>query len=71
MLKRGYIVNEFNEIVGCYNINGKNEYYVSIYHTNKGYMSENDLLNYVYGLGLYPRESKSVYNVAGKPYSER
>ena len=41
---RGYLINEFGEKVGCYNINGRNEYIVSMYHNKIGYMTEKQLV---------------------------
>ena len=67
---RGYLVNEFDEKVGCYDINHKNEYYVSMYHESRGYMTEDQLREYAYGLDLQLEESKKVLNKVGKPYGE-
>ena len=55
-MTRGNIVNEFNEVVGRYNINGVNEYYVEMYKQSKGYMTEIQLSKYVLSLGLYTVE---------------
>lgn len=70
MLVRGYLVNEFDEKVGIYNINGKNEYYVSMYHQNKGFMTEKQLTSYAEIMGLYLEESKVVINKVGKAYGQ-
>lgn len=58
MLVRGYLVNEYGEKVGTYNINGVNEYSVHLYHENKGFYTEKQLIKYCDMLGLYLEESK-------------
>ena len=50
---RGNIVNEFGETVGKYNINGINDYFVSLYGVRKGYMTEKQLLKLCDDLELY------------------
>lgn len=57
---RGFLVNEFGENIGRYNINGKNEYDVIMYHNFIGYMTERQLSNYALNLGLMIVESKYV-----------
>lgn len=51
-MTRGYLVNEYGEQVGRYNINGVNEYYVELYHQSKGYMTEKQLQSYALSLSL-------------------
>lgn len=70
MLVRGYLVNEFDEKVGSYNINGRNEYYVSMYHQNRGMMNERQLVDYAEQMGLYLEESRIVLNKVGKMYGQ-
>lgn len=53
---RGYLVNEFGERIGRYNINGVNEYDVILYHNFIGYMTERQLINYALNLGLMTEE---------------
>lgn len=53
MIIRGSIVNEFGEVVGKYNINGINDYFVSLYGVRKGYMTEKQLLKLCDDLELY------------------
>ena len=65
---RGYLINEFGEKVGCYNINGRNEYTVSMYHNKIGYMTEKQLVNYALNLGLMTEETKMLINKIDKPY---
>lgn len=67
---RGYLINEFDEKIGCYNINGTNEYSVSLYHNLVGYMTEKQLNEYAYRLGLYFEETKVLYNKVGKAYGK-
>lgn len=55
-MTRGNIVNEFDEVVGRYNINGVNDYYVEMYKQSRGYMTEKQLTEYVNSLGLYIEE---------------
>ena len=38
---RGYLVNEFGERLGTYNINGVNEYFVSLFGISLGYKTKN------------------------------
>ena len=53
MIIRGSIVNEFGEVVGKYNINGINDYFVSLYGVRKGYMTGKQLLKLCDDLELY------------------
>lgn len=57
-MTRGYLVNEYDERVGRYNINGVNEYYVELYHESKGYMTERQLREYALSLNLELEEKK-------------
>lgn len=67
---RGYLVNEFGEKVGDYNIRSVGKYHVSLFHQNKGIMDTMQLLEYADRLGLYPEESDVVLNKVGKEYGE-
>ena len=63
---RGYLVNEFGEKVGAYNINGVNEYGVTLYHTFVGFMTERQIIKYADKLSLYLQEQNKIYtNVYG------
>ena len=53
---RGYLVNEFGDRSGRYNINGVNEYDVILYHNFVGYMTEKQVVDYALKLGLMIEE---------------
>lgn len=57
---RGKIVNEFNEQVGKYNINGVNEYSVTMYNVFIGFMTKMQLVNYILKLNLFYEETKAI-----------
>ena len=57
---RGKIVNEFNEQVGKYNINGVNEYSVTMYNVFIGFMTKIQLVNYILKLNLFYEETKVI-----------
>lgn len=59
MLVRGSLVNEFGEKVGRYNINGNNEYFVSLYGESKGYITEKQLNGFAMNMGLSFEEQKT------------
>lgn len=67
-MTRGYLVNEFKEKVGVYNINHKNEYYVELYHQPRGYMTEKQLKNYADILEVEFEEVRVLVNKSGKAY---
>lgn len=66
MLVRGYLVNEFDEKVGCYDVNGTNEYSVNMYHSFVGFMTEEQITSYAEAMGLYLEESKVVIKKSWK-----